>query len=249
MASNTGTCLVSIILAAPFPSTARIHDLVFSVSLGEPCWSSSLTLGSQALRSARSSTRMFAQGQLLGDPTYVFFHGTAPLMMSPFLSLAETFCRLCCVLISSQAGWVYLGDLHMDKTTGTSGALTIWLCCSWNKLLVCLAGGELALQLSLVSPKVFSPFCHRWSFGSLPLSPLACLVGESSIPAKSSTWLHIYYLNWTELDNAITKFNNEMHSAENWVLNPVILHYWHNLPILILCRALLQFVLLKALYK
>ncbi len=45
------------------------------------------------------------------------------------------------------------------------------------------------------------------------------------------------------------KFNNEMHSAENWVLNPVILHYWHNLPILILCSALLQFVLLKALYK
>ncbi len=56
-------------------------------------------------------------------------------------------------------------------------------------------------------------------------------------------------LNWTKLDNAITKFNNEMHSADNWVLNPVILHYWHNLPILILCSALLQFVLLKALYK
>ncbi len=50
-------------------------------------------------------------------------------------------------------------------------------------------------------------------------------------------------------DNAITKFNNEMHSADNWVLNPVILHYWHILPILILCSALLQFVLLKALYK
>ncbi len=56
-------------------------------------------------------------------------------------------------------------------------------------------------------------------------------------------------INWTKLDNAITKFNNEMHSADNWVLNPVILHYWHNLPILILCNALLQFVLLKALYK
>ncbi len=66
---------------------------------------------------------------------------------------------------------------------------------------------------------------------------------------QSSTWLHRYYLNWTKLDNAITKFNNEMHSADNWVLNPVILHYWHNLPILILCSALLQFVLLKALYK
>ncbi len=33
-------------------------------------------------------------------------------------------------------------------------------------------------------------------------------------------------INWTKLDNAITKFNNEIHSAENWVLNPVILHYW-----------------------
>ncbi len=95
----------------------------------------------------------------------------------------------------------------------------------------------------------FSPFCHRWSFHSLPLSPLACSVGDTSFPAQSSTWLHRYYLNWTELDNAITKFNNEMHSADNWVLNPVILHYWHNLPIFILCSALLQFVLLKALYK
>ncbi len=130
------------------------------------------------------------------------------------------------------------------KDPGTSGTLILWLWCSWNKLLV-----RLAPRLSLVSPKVFSPFCHRWSFGSLPLSPLACLVGESSFPAKSSTWLNRYYLNWTELDDGITKFNNEMPSAENWVSNPVILHYWHNLPILILCSALLQFVLLKALYK
>ncbi len=81
-------------------------------------------------------------------------------------------------------------------------------------------------RLSLVSPKVFSPFCHRWSFRSLPLSPLACSVGDTSFPAQSSTWLHRYYLNWTKLDNATTKFNNEMHSADNWVLNPVILHYW-----------------------
>ncbi len=98
-------------------------------------------------------------------------------------------------------------------------------------------------------PRFFSPFCHRWSFRSLPLSPLACSVGDTSLAAQSSTWLHRYYLNWTKLDNAITKFNNEMHSADNWVLNPVILHYWQNLPILILCSALLQFVLLKALYK
>ncbi len=116
-------------------------------------------------------------------------------------------------------------DIHRGKTPGTSGPLTLWLCCSWNKLLIRLAGGELAPRLSLVSPKVFSPFCHRWSFRSLPLSPLACSVGDTSFPAQSSTWLHRYYLNWTKLDNAITKFNNEMHSADR-VLNPVILHYW-----------------------
>ncbi len=37
-------------------------------------------------------------------------------------------------------------------------------------------------------------------------------------------WLHRYYLNWTELDDAITEFNNEMPSTENWVFNLVILH-------------------------
>ncbi len=71
---------------------------------------------------------------------------------------------------------------HREKTTGTSWAHTIWLCCNWKKLLVHLARGELAPRLSLVSPKVFSPFCHRWSFGSLPLSPLACLVGDTTFP-------------------------------------------------------------------
>ncbi len=36
-------------------------------------------------------------------------------------------------------------------------------------------------------PRFFSPFCHRWSFGSLPLSPLACLVGDTSFSAISQT--------------------------------------------------------------
>ncbi len=89
-------------------------------------------------------------------------------------------------------------------------------------------------------PSFFSPFCHRWSFGSLPLSPLACLVGDTSFPAISPTWLHRYYLNWTELDDAITKFNNEL--PFNWKLSvyncafALQTHYfdtvallWHNL--------------------
>ncbi len=35
--------------------------------------------------------------------------------------------------------------------------------------------------------------------------------------------------NWTEQDNDITEFNNEMSLAEKWVFNLVILHYWHTI--------------------
>ncbi len=104
-----------------------------------------------------------------------------------------------------------------EKSTGTSWALKIGLCCSWNKLLVRLASGELVSRLSLVSPKVFSPFCHRWSFGSLPLSPLAFLFGDTSFPAISSTLLHRYYFNWTELDDAINDINNINKGDLTWL--------------------------------
>ncbi len=120
-------------------------------------------------------------------------------------------------------------DGHRDKTSGTRWVLyTIWLCCSCNKLLVRLARGELSPRLSLVSPKVF--FLHSvtdGSFGSLPLSPLACLVGGTSFPAISSTLLHRYYINWTELGNYIIQFNNERRLTKNVVFNLVTLHYWH----------------------
>ncbi len=43
-------------------------------------------------------------------------------------------------------------DIHRGKTTGTSGALTIWLSCSWNKLLVRLARGELPSGFKLRMP-------------------------------------------------------------------------------------------------
>ncbi len=92
----------------------------------------------------------------------------------------------------------------------------------------------------------FSPFCHQWSFGSLPLSPLACLVGDTSFPAISSTWLNRNFLNWTELDDAITEFNNEMPLTENWVFNLDILHYWHYFPILILCSCFVTICIVKS---
>ncbi len=96
------------------------------------------------------------------------------------------------------------------------------------------------------SQSFFSPFCHWWSFGSLLLSPLACLVGDTSFPAILSTWLHRYYLNWTELNDAITEFNNEKPLTENWVCNLVILHYWHYFSILILCSCFYTICIVKS---
>ncbi len=43
--------------------------------------------------------------------------------------------------------------------------------------------------------------------------------------------LHRYYLNWTELDDDITEFNDELPLTENWVFTIVLLHYWHYFPI------------------
>ncbi len=127
-------------------------------------------------------------------------------------------------------------DSHQDKTSGTSWALTIWLL-QQLELNCCVVWPEenWPPDWAWFLPRFFSPFCHQWSFGSLPLSPLACLVGDTSFPAISSTWLNRNFLNWTELDDAITEFNNEMPLTENWVFNLVILHYWHYFPILILC--------------
>ncbi len=39
-----------------------------------------------------------------------------------------------------------------------------------------------------------------------------------------------------KLNNAITKFNNEMPSAENWVFNLVTLHYWQFLILILLYK-------------
>ncbi len=69
MAGKTGTCSVSITLAAiPLygPDTCALL-LLSSVPHSEPCWSSSCTLGSQAWRSARLQVQhsCVAQGQPL----------------------------------------------------------------------------------------------------------------------------------------------------------------------------------------
>ncbi len=48
-------------------------------------------------------------------------------------------------------------------------------------------------------------------------------------PAISLTWLHRYYLNWTELDDDITEFNDELALTKNWVFTVVLLHYRHSI--------------------
>ncbi len=81
-------------------------------------------------------------------------------------------------------------DIHREKTTGTSGPLTLWLCCSWNKLLIRL---ELPPRLSLVSPKVFSPFCHRWSFCSSGLLSWGHFIYSNIIDLIAQI---LFKLNW-----------------------------------------------------
>ncbi len=87
-----------------------------------------------------------------------------------------------------------------------------WLCCAWNNVCVHVCKTTNwqfviiwnCIYIVVINfgrrnwppdwawflPRFFSPFSsHRWSFGSLPLSPLDCLVGDTSFPAKLSTWL------------------------------------------------------------
>ncbi len=88
-----------------------------------------------------------------------------------------------------------------------------------------------SLQIQRAPKDFFLHFCHRWSFGSLPLSPLACLVGDISFLAILSTWLHRYYLNWTELDNDINEsiMNCLLHFPHTIFLFNTIKLLWHNL--------------------
>ncbi len=133
-------------------------------------------------------------------------------------------------------------DGHQDKTTGTSWVLcTIWLCCSMEQP----AGSPGQRRTCPPTEPVFSSFCHRWSFGSLPLSTLACLVGDTSFPAISSTWLHRYCLNWTELDDDHwiqwwTAFNSKL--SVYYCPFALLIHYF---PIWY-CKAALTICIVKS---
>ncbi len=89
-------------------------------------------------------------------------------------------------------------DSHRETTTGTSGALTIWLCCVWNKLLVRLAGGELAPRLSLVSPKVFFSVLFLMEFWFLAVVASGLLSWEHFISSDITDLIAqiLFKLNW-----------------------------------------------------
>ncbi len=74
-------------------------------------------------------------------------------------------------------------------------------------------------------------FLHSVTDGVLV--PCRCCLwlayGDTKFPVISSTWLHKYYLNWTELDDDITEFNDELPLTQNWVLTSVFLHYRHTI--------------------
>ncbi len=56
-----------------------------------------------------------------------------------------------------------------------------------------------------------------WSLFHVAIwNELVVTVRDTSFPAISLTWLHRYYLKWTELDDDIIEFNKEMPLTENW---------------------------------
>ncbi len=108
------------------------------------------------------------------------------------------------------------------------------LCWLWNNIVIGKRLGSvepLKSDFAAVGTNcwfVWAWFLQRFFFSILSpmkiwfLAAVASgMLGDTSFTVISPTWLHRYYLNWTEMDDAITKFNNE-----NWVLNLVILHYW-----------------------
>ncbi len=126
----------------------------------------------------------------------------------------------------------------------------IWLCSSWNWTAVSSGQRRNAPPTEPgFSPKVFFSVLSPMEFWFLAAVASGLLSWGHLISSISSTWLNRNFLNWTELDDAITEFNNEMPLTENWVLIlsfyiiDTIFPFWY-------CAvALSQFVLLKALYK
>ncbi len=119
-------------------------------------------------------------------------------------------------------------DSHREKTTGTSGALTLWLCCRWNKLLVRLARGKYAPQLSLVSLKVFfsvlSPmeFCLL-SWGHLISSDIVYLIEQILLELNWAGWWHQWMQWWTAFNKNLIVY---------YCLFALLTHYfliWYNL--------------------
>ncbi len=102
-----------------------------------------------------------------------------------------------------------------------------------------LARGKQAPQLSLVSPKVFSPFMS-WNFGSLPLACLvvdAWLIAQTLLKESWTGWWHHWIINELTLKEKMTLCYYTLALLTNYF--PV----WN-------CKAALtQSVLYKALYK
>ncbi len=75
-------------------------------------------------------------------------------------------------------------DIHRGKTPGTSGPLILWLCCSWNKLLIRLAGGELAPDWAWFLPRFF---LHSVTDGVSPPGTSSCVETLWGTPSALSS--------------------------------------------------------------
>ncbi len=121
----------------------------------------------------------------LGDPTCVFFHGTAPLTVSPCLSLAETFCRLCCVVISPRLA----ESTSETSICSTAPDQSICVIPTWYLLTQDVASVAFP-YLRYAFPVLSIPTVRNSSGGHLCLSPVLSSVptGWGDLPASAGHW-------------------------------------------------------------
>ncbi len=122
----------------------------------------------------------------------------------------------------------------------------IWLCSSWNWTAVSSGQRRNAPPTEPGFSQGFFSVLSPMEFWFLAAVASGLLSWGHLISSNIVDLIEQKLLNWTELDDAITEFNNEMPLTENWVLNLVILHYWHYFPILILCSCFVTICIVKS---
>ncbi len=120
-------------------------------------------------------------------------------------------------------------DRHQEKTTETSGALQSDFDAVGTNYWFVWPEGNCPPDWAWFLPRFFFSVLSPMEFWFLAVVASGLLSWGHFISSNIMTWLHRYYLNWTELDNDITEFNNEMPLTQTFSCFDIVQLLWHNL--------------------